>query len=157
VILSRHALHDLDERTLSIIAALLSVERVIVPLAPLHERVESERALRPGGEDYPSPALFIHGERLVAAATLDLELPVPADELVVARVQREQHLHATLCIGSQHHNVAILPSADIDPRTLARNELVVGAQPDLDRRIIIGTRHGRRVCSGPDRRRRDER
>jgi hypothetical protein len=150
VILSRHALHDFEQRGLAVSVALLSAEGAEIPVITAHHLVERERVLRPCGENHASPVVVVHRERVAVAAPPDFELASPGRDSVGARIGREQHPHATFGVGTQHHDVTILRNLDVDSRTLAPNE-AVGAQRDLDWRIIIGTRN-RWVCSGPDRR-----
>ena len=101
-----------------------------------HELVEAERIVGHGGV-HRAPALaVVRRERLVAAAAADLVLPAAAHEVVVLRIDREQHAQMAVGIGVEHQQVAILARPDLHLGLFAGEEPPVVADPDLDGRIV---------------------
>src|SRR5258705_9589667 len=97
--------------------------------------VELERGLGPRGQHHPRAVVLVDRERLAVAAAPDFELVVALGEVVRARIEREQHPYPTLSVSAQYDDVAVLGGAEIHPGVLAAHEVVVGAEPNLDRRI----------------------
>src|SRR5690349_5024775 len=139
-----HALHDIDERRFLVVTRLARVEHAVVPVVAAHELVELERRHRAGGDDQPRAVAVIHVERFAVAPAADLDGLAAAHEVVVGRIEREQHPDAPVGVGAQHHDVAVFARLDVDARLVAPLEVVV-IEPDFDRWVVTRRRDGRRA------------
>src|SRR5206468_9516604 len=64
VTVRRHALHDVEQRGLPVVAGLPSIEDAIVPMITAHELVELEGGRRPRGEHHALALAVVDVERL---------------------------------------------------------------------------------------------
>src|SRR5438309_6687896 len=136
VAIGRHALHHLDQRGFLVVARLARVEHAVVPMIAAHELVELERCTGPGGEHQPRALAVVHEERFAVAPAAHFDGLVAAREVVVRRIEREQHPHATLGVGAKHEQIPVVGQPHVDPGVVAALEIVVVIEPDFDRRIV---------------------
>src|SRR6266576_3650071 len=136
VAIGRHALHHVDQRGFLVVARLARVEHAVVPMIAAHELVELERCTGPGGEHQPRALAVVHEERFAVAPAAHFDGLVAAREVVVRRVEREQHPHAPLGVGAKHEQIAVVGQPHVDPGLVAALEIVVVSEPDFDRRIV---------------------
>src|SRR6266550_719294 len=136
VAIGRHALHHVDQRGFLVVARLARVEHAVVPMIAAHELVELERRAGPGGEHQPRALAVVHEERFAVAPAAHFDGLVAAREVVVRRVEREQHPHAPLGVGAKHEQIAVVGQPHVDPGLVAALEIVVVIEPDFDRRIV---------------------
>src|SRR6266550_4072927 len=136
VAIGRHALHHVDQRGFLVVARLARVEHAVVPMIAAHELVELERCTGPGGEHQPRALAVVHEERFAVAPAAHFDGLVAAREVVVRRVEREQHPHAPLGVGAKHEQIAVVGQPHVDPGLVAALEIVVVIEPDFDRRIV---------------------
>src|SRR6266699_2287682 len=136
VAIGRHALHHVDQRGFLVVARLACVEHAVVPMIAAHELVELERCTGPGGEHQPRALAVVHEERFAVAPAAHFDGLVAAREVVVRRVEREQHPHAPLGVGAKHEQIAVVGQPHVDPGLVAALEIVVVIEPDFDRRIV---------------------
>src|SRR6266550_129830 len=136
VAIGRHALHHVDQRGFLVVARLARVEHAVVPMIAAHELVELERCTGPGGEHQPRALAVVHEERFTVAPAAHFDGLVAAREVVVRRVEREQHPHAPLGVGAKHEQIAVVGQPHVDPGLVAALEIVVVIEPDFDRRIV---------------------
>src|SRR5438309_1116168 len=136
VAIGRHALHHVDQRGFLVVARLARVEHAVVPMIAAHELVELERRAGPGGEHQPRALAVVHEERFAVAPAAHFDGLVAAREVVVRRIEREQHPHATLGVGAKHEQIPVVGQPHVDPGVVAALEIVVVIEPDFDRRIV---------------------
>src|SRR5213596_1808002 len=136
VAIGRHALHHVDQRGFLVVARLARVEHAVVPMIAAHKLVELERRAGPGGEHQPRALAIVHEERFAVAPAAHFDALVAAHEVVVRRVEREQHPHAPLGVGAKHEEIAVVGQPHVDPGLVAALEIVVVIEPDFDRRIV---------------------
>src|SRR5213596_390453 len=136
VAIGRHALHHVDQRGFLVVARLARVEHAVVPMIAAHKLIELERRAGPGGEDQPRAFAVVHEERFAVAPAAHFDGLVTAREVVVRRVEREQHPHAPLGVGAKHEQIAVVGQPHVDPGLVAALEIVVVIEPDFDRRIV---------------------
>jgi hypothetical protein len=86
-------------------------------------KVESVR--RDGGEHGARPVGSINLERVAIAATADLELPPAAHEVIIGRIEREEHADPAFGVGVQHDEVPILRALDVHTGAVAGIKLIV--------------------------------
>src|SRR5881296_3330313 len=141
--IGRHALHHVDQRGFLVVAPLARVEHAVVPMITAHELVELERRAGPGCEHQPRALAVVHEERFAVAPAAHFDGLVAPHEVVVRRVEREQHPHAPLGVGAQHEHIAVLGQPHIDPGLVGALEIVVVIEPDFDR-WIVGRGNGER-------------
>src|SRR2546427_11505283 len=67
--------------------------------------------------------LYLEGVAVGAAA--DLETFPPADEVVITRVEREQHANAAFGVGVQDDEITVLRRFDVDTGAITDREVVV--------------------------------
>src|SRR5947207_15004951 len=94
--LGGHALHHVEERRFFVVSCLARVEHAVVPMVAAHELVELERRGGAGCEHQPRAFAVVHEERFTIAPPPYFDGLVAAPEVVVRRVEREQHPHAPL-------------------------------------------------------------
>src|SRR5438034_3203268 len=136
VAIGRHALHHVDQRGFLVVARLARVEHAVVPMIAAHELVELERRAGPGGEHQPRALAVVHEERFAVAPAAHFDGLVAAREVVIRRIEREQHPHATLGVGAKHEQIPVVGQPHVDPGVVAALEIVVVIEPDFDRRIV---------------------
>ena len=90
--------------------------------------------MRHGRQHGAGPGVLVHRKRLAVAATADLQLVVATHEVVVAGVEREQHPHAPVGVGPEHHEIAVLLGARVHLGAVAPGIIVV-VEPDLHGRV----------------------
>src|SRR5438034_974275 len=105
--LGGHALHHVEQRRFLVITRLARVEHAVVPMVAAHELVEFERRGGPGGEHQPRAFAIVHKERFAIAPAPHFDGLVAAHEVVVRRVEREQHPHAPLGVGAEHEQIPV--------------------------------------------------
>src|SRR6266550_685915 len=114
VAIGRHALHHVDQRGFLVVARLARVEHAVVPMIAAHELVELERRAGPGGEHQPRALAVVHEERFAVAPAAHFDGLVAAREVVVRRIEREQHPHATLGVGAKHEQIPVVGQPHVD-------------------------------------------
>jgi hypothetical protein len=112
------------------------------------EGLEIERHVGPGRQHDARTLPIVHQETLAVTAAADRELPAAADGPAVGRVDREQHPHSSLRVGTQHHQIAVGREFDADLDPVAGGEHFV-RELQADRRIV-GAREGGREQHGGD-------
>jgi hypothetical protein len=110
--------------------------------------------VRDRGVDRAPAGSVVRRERFAAPAAADLVLAAAAHEVVVFRIDREQHSEVPVGIGVEHQHVAILAGPHLHLGLFAREEPTVAADPDLDRRIVAarGLSGRARRCTGKEER-----
>jgi len=81
-----------------------------------HELVELEGGRRPRGEHHALALAVVDVERLAVPAAADLDLVAAPHEVVLARIEREEHTHTTLGVGAEHDHVAVIRQLHVDAR-----------------------------------------
>src|SRR6266566_3079715 len=120
-----HALHDVEQSGERVVLDRVVAQDAVVPVPVADELVVLERLCHPGGEHRAGPVVVVHHKRVAIRSTAQL-LPLPAaNEVVVSRIEREQHAHAAIRIGVQDDEVSILCGLDVDARAVAGRKPVV--------------------------------
>src|SRR6266566_1962062 len=120
-----HALHDVEQSGERVVLDRVVAQDAVVPVPVADELVVLERLCHPGGEHRAGPVVVVHHKRVAIRSTAQL-LPLPAaNEVVVSRIEREQHAHAAIRIGVQDDEVSILRGLDVDARAVAGRKPVV--------------------------------
>jgi hypothetical protein len=146
VVVPRHPLDEVHECRFLILAAFVRIEHGVVPVIAAHVLVELERSLGPRGENKAVPRAVVHGERLTITAPADLAFVAAAHEIVRPRIEWEEDAHLAVDVGVQDHDVPVLRGADVHAAAIAREEVVVGVEPELDRRVVRA--NGNEMTSG---------
>src|SRR6266566_5036865 len=120
-----HPLHDVEQSGERIVSDRFVAQDAVVPVPVADELVVLERLCHPGGEHRARAVIVVHHKRIAIRSTPQL-LPLPAaNEVVVSRIEREQHAHAAIRIGVQDDEVSILCGLDVDARAVAGRKPVV--------------------------------
>src|SRR6266566_8166114 len=120
-----HALYDVEQSGERIVSDRFVAQDAVVPVPFADELVVLERLCHPGGEHRARAVIVVHHKRIAIRSTPQL-LPLPAaNEVVVSRIEREQHAHAAIRIGVQDDEVSILCGLDVDARAVAGRKPVV--------------------------------
>ena len=89
------------------------------------ESAEVKRVGRDCGEHRARPFAGLYLERVAIAAAAQLEFLPAAHEVVIGRIEREQHADSALGIGVQDDEVAVLRGLNVNTRAVAGVELIV--------------------------------
>ncbi len=80
---------------------------------------------RDSGEHGARSFVPLYLERIAIAATADLELLSAAHEVIVGRIEREEHADSAFGVGVQHDEVTILRALDVHAGAVAGVKLIV--------------------------------
>ncbi len=101
-----------------------------------HVAVEPERRTGHRGVHHAAPGA-VGLEGLAVAPVADL-IPLPApDEVVVARIEREEHPEVAVRIGVEDDEVAVILGTDVNLGPVARQEAAIAADPELNGGIVV--------------------
>ena len=89
------------------------------------ESAEVKRVGRDRGEHRARPFAGLYLERVAIAAAAQLEFLPATHEVVIGRIEREQHADSALRISVQDDEVAVLRGLDVDTRAVAGVKLIV--------------------------------
>jgi hypothetical protein len=139
---ARHLAHDVEQSRLPVITGALLAEHAVVPVVAADVQVELEGVARNGSQHGATPGALVHRERLAVAAPANFQVVVAAHEVVVAGIERIQQPHATVGVGPEHHQVAILLRPHVHLGAVAPLVIVL-VQPDPNGRVA-------RLCGEPE-------
>ena len=134
---ARHVVHNLEQTGERIVLHALvgAAERGEVPVTVAGQLVERERVGRVGGEDGARSTFIVDLQRLPVGATPQFEVSLATNEVVLARIDWEQHPNPAEWVGMQNDHVAIAVGSDVDPRAVTDVVCLV-IQPDDNGRIV---------------------
>lgn len=119
-----------------IIGHVPHIAQSVIPMITAYVFIELERVARKRGENSPYSFGCVDPERFSVTAPANFEFLSAADEVVVYRIEREQHPHASVWLRVQHEQVAVSLSADVNSHAVAQPRVVL-AQPELHGRIVL--------------------
>ena len=98
---------EIRQLRLRIVARVVLVDDVVIPVITAHEVGKAEGRLRPGRVDHSTAAGLVEIERPAGVATDELVGLLAADEIVVARIEREQDANAAVLVGLEDEHVPV--------------------------------------------------
>ncbi len=135
-----HSLGNLRQRTFGVARDLVLVEDAVVPVIPPAELTIAERILRERDIHGPVSDL-VHGPNGVVVLPIAyLEVATAPNEVVGKRVEREEHADAAFRIGMKHHEMSVCFRSDVHPDLFIEFEMIVVAEPNLQRWILLDDR-----------------
>jgi hypothetical protein len=122
-----HAARDVEQAGERVVAQLgrAATQGAVIPVVIAHKGAVVERI---PGEDchHRARAVAVVDEEGVAVgAPAQLEAPAAAHEVVIRRIEWEQHPDPSVGVGVQHDEVAVLHRLDVDAGAVAAGELLV--------------------------------
>src|SRR2546426_7946389 len=118
-------------------------------MVPEHVAVELEWIRRYRRVDRALSCPRIGRERLPAAATADLVFSTAANEVVIPRIDREEHSKVPVSVHVEHEQIAIVPGTNLNLGPIAGKEAPVVTDPELDCGVVPPRGGGSRIGAHP--------